>query len=131
MCDVKIDLCADVSAIKWARVRESELAPWLPALAVSDSSVASPSTFFGGRFSDLVFSSPFSCIDTRSLCAVSYSLRVNCSNNTSPHSAKMTPSPSEAVAKVAEAAAGTKTSAKVYKRESNTARVLGAGMQSN
>ncbi|KAI8943537.1 hypothetical protein NX059_001533 [Plenodomus lindquistii] len=39
----------------------------------------------------------------------------------------MTPSPSEAVAKVAEAAAGTNSSAKVYKRESNTARVLGAG----
>ena len=39
----------------------------------------------------------------------------------------MTPSPSEAVAKVAQAAAGTQSSAKVYKRESNTARVLGAG----
>jgi hypothetical protein len=39
----------------------------------------------------------------------------------------MTPSPSEAVAKVAQAAAGTNSSAKVYKRESNTARVLGAG----
>lgn len=39
----------------------------------------------------------------------------------------MTPSPSEAAAKVAQAAAGTNSSAKVYKRESNTARVLGAG----
>ncbi|EAT86678.2 hypothetical protein SNOG_05614 [Parastagonospora nodorum SN15] len=39
----------------------------------------------------------------------------------------MTPSPSEAAAKIAQAAAGTNSSAKVYKRESNTARVLGAG----
>ncbi|KAI4654759.1 uncharacterized protein J4E78_006936 [Alternaria triticimaculans] len=39
----------------------------------------------------------------------------------------MTPSPSEAAAKVAQVAAGTNSSAKVYKRESNTARVLGAG----
>ncbi|KAH7089511.1 guanine nucleotide transporter [Paraphoma chrysanthemicola] len=39
----------------------------------------------------------------------------------------MTPSPSEAVTKVAQAAAGTQSSAKEYKRESNTARVLGAG----
>lgn len=39
----------------------------------------------------------------------------------------MTPSPSEAAAKVAQAAAGTQSSAKEYKRESNTARVLGAG----
>lgn len=39
----------------------------------------------------------------------------------------MTPSPSEAVAKVAQVAAGTKSSAKDYKRESNTARFLGAG----
>lgn len=40
----------------------------------------------------------------------------------------MTPSPSEAVAKVAQAASGTNSSAKAVKRESNTARVLGAGM---
>jgi len=39
----------------------------------------------------------------------------------------MTPSPTEAAAKVAQVAAGTNSSAKVYKRESNTARVLGAG----
>jgi hypothetical protein len=39
----------------------------------------------------------------------------------------MTPSPSEAAAKVAQAAAGTQSSAKDFKRESNTARVLGAG----
>jgi len=39
----------------------------------------------------------------------------------------MTPSPSEAAAKVAQVAAGTSSSAKVYKKESTTARVLGAG----
>ncbi|KAJ4369826.1 high copy suppressor of abf2 [Neocucurbitaria cava] len=39
----------------------------------------------------------------------------------------MTPTPSEAVAKVAQVTTGTNSSAKVYKRESNTARVLGAG----
>ena len=39
----------------------------------------------------------------------------------------MTPSPSEAAAKVAQVAAGTKSSAKDYKKESTTARVLGAG----
>jgi hypothetical protein len=39
----------------------------------------------------------------------------------------MTPSPKEAVAKVAQVAAGTQSSAKDYKRESTMARVLGAG----
>ncbi|KAH8716889.1 guanine nucleotide transporter [Phaeosphaeriaceae sp. PMI808] len=39
----------------------------------------------------------------------------------------MTPSSSEAAAKVAQAAIGTKSSAKEFKRESTTARVLGAG----
>ena len=39
----------------------------------------------------------------------------------------MSPTPSEAVAKVAQVAAGTSSSAKEYKRESNTARFLGAG----
>jgi hypothetical protein len=43
----------------------------------------------------------------------------------------MTPSPSEAAAKVAQVAAGTNSSAKVYKKESNTARVLGAGTITN
>lgn len=39
----------------------------------------------------------------------------------------MSPTPSEAVAKVAQVAAGTSSSAKEYKRESNTARFVGAG----
>ena len=40
----------------------------------------------------------------------------------------MAPSVSDAAAKVADVAAGTKSSAKDIKKESTTARMLGAGM---
>lgn len=88
-----------------------------------------PNDFFGG-FEYLICSSSFSLL--------AHPIALRCKFPLLPWAVfscfsfahfplTMTPSPSEAVAKVAQAASGTDSSAKVYKRESNTARVLGAG----